>query len=268
MDSIYIPKVVRIARVSAETPDIKTISIKYPLSFTPGQFLEVSCFGAGEAPISISSAPGEEFLQMSFKSAGAVTRALFDLEAGDCIGIRGPFGNGFPVGELKGRNLILIAGGVGMAPLRSLVKSALAGKDGPPDSIVLLYGSRSPQDMLYKKELKSWGGRIKVILTVDKASAGWRGRLGVVTGLLDEVKIDPLMSKAVICGPPVMMHFTVPKLLELNMKPSDIVLSLERHMRCGVGKCGHCYIADKFTCQDGPVFTYEQLSGLVPEEML
>ena len=268
MDNPYIPKAVRIARVSSQTPDIKTILLKHPLKFTPGQFLEVSCFGTGEAPISISSAPHEEFLQISYKSVGAVTKALFNLKVNDCIGIRGPFGKGFPVDQLEGKDLIFIAGGVGMAPLRSLIMSMLSEKKGKFGDIILLYGSRQPQDMLYKKELDAWGKRIKVALTVDKAAAGWKGRVGVVTGLLDDMGVNPLTAKAIICGPPVMMHFTVEKLLELGMKPSDVILSLERHMKCGVGKCGHCYVADKFVCQDGPVFTYEELNKLVPGEIL
>lgn len=268
MKNTLIPKVVRIARISQETRDIKTISLEYPLDFLPGQFLEVSCFGIGEAPISISSSPNERLLKLTFKNMGSVTGGLFNLKAGDPLGIRGPFGNGFPLKELEGKNIILVAGGVGMAPLSSLLKFLLAKKEEGFKDITLLYGSRSPRDMLYEKELDTWAKSVKVLLTVDNADSKWRGRVGVVTQLLDEIKISPLTTRAVICGPGIMMRFTAARLLELGLRPADIILSLERHMKCGVGKCGHCYIADKFVCRDGPVFTYEELNKLVPVENL
>lgn len=268
MKNTLIPKVVRIARISQETRDIKTISLEYPLDFLPGQFLEVSCFGIGEAPISISSSPQEKFLKITFKNMGSVTAGLFNCKVGDPLGIRGPFSNGFPLKELEGKNLILIAGGVGMAPLSSLLKFLLAKKGKSFKDITLLYGSRSPQDMLYRKELEAWGKNIKVLLTVDNGSVSWKGRVGVVTQLLDEIKISPLATKVVICGPGIMMRFAAARLLELGLRPADIILSLERHMKCGTGKCGHCYIADKFVCRDGPVFTYEELNKLVPVENL
>ncbi len=284
MDNPYIPKVFRIARVSQETPDIKTISIRYQLDFLPGQFLEVSCFGIGEAPISISSKPHEEFLKISFKCIGSVTKGLFNLKRNDSLGIRGPFGKGFPLEQLEGKNLIFIAGGVGLAPLSSLLKFILSQKEhkfGDSTSLTtnpersrricdmaLLYGSRTPEDMLYKKDLESWAKYLKVLLTVDTVNSGWKGRVGVVTQLLNEIKIDLLKTKAILCGPGIMMRFATARLVELGMKPADIILSLERHMKCGVGKCGHCYIADKFVCRDGPVFTYEELNSLIPQEIL
>jgi len=268
MDNPYIPKVTRIKRVSKETPDIKTISLKYPLDFIPGQFLEVSCFGIGEAPISISSGPDEKLLQISFKCIGSVTEGLFNLKNKDSIGIRGPFGEGFPLEQLEGKNLIFIAGGMGMAPLRSVLKFILSKKENRFGDIILLYGSRSPGDMLYKKELERWGKYIKVMLTVDTADSGWKGRVGVVTQLLNEIKIDPLTTKALLCGPAVMMRFATARLTELGMKPSDIILSLERYMKCGIGKCGHCYLGDKFVCRDGPVFTYAELNNVIPGEVL
>ena len=268
MDNLFIPKVVRIEQVSGETPDIKTISLKYPLDFIPGQFMEVSCFGIGEAPISISSSPREELLKISFKRIGSVTEGLFNLKKNDALGLRGPFGRGFPLEQIEGKNLIFIAGGVGLAPLRSLLKFILSRKNKPFDNIILLCGSRAPQDMLYKKDLEMWSEYIKVLLTVDSAPASWKGKVGVVTQLLNEITIDPLTTKALLCGPAIMMRFAAARLVELGMKPVDILLSLERYMKCGMGKCGHCYIADKFVCRDGPVFTLHELNSLVPVEML
>lgn len=266
--STLIPKVLRIARISREARDIKTLSFEYPLDFLPGQFLEVSCFGIGEAPISISSCTSEKFLKITFKNTGIVTGGLFNLREGGSLGIRGPFGNGFPLAQLKGKNLILIAGGLGMAPLSSLLKFILTQEKKKFGDIILLYGSRTPQDLLYKRELEAWGKNIKVLLTVDDGGASWKGRRGVVTRLLDEIRIDPPAAKAVICGPGIMMRFTAAKLLESGLRPADIILSLERHMKCGIGKCGHCYIADKFVCRDGPVFTCKELNELAPAESL
>lgn len=268
MDNSYIPKVIRIERVCKETADIKSVFLKYPLSFIPGQFLEISCFGIGEVPISISSSPAEELVRLTFRRVGAVTEALFNLKKNDSLGLRGPFGNGFSFEQLQGKDLIFIAGGMGIAPLRSLLKTILSKKDNKFGNITLLYGSRNSREMLYKNDLKNWSKSIKALLTVDKPEAGWKGNVGVVTQLLNQIKINPPATKAILCGPEIMMHFAALKLTELGMKPSDIIVSLERHMKCGVGKCGHCYIADKFVCRDGPVFTCEELKGLSPKENL
>ncbi len=268
MDNPYIPKVIRIEHVSEDAPNTKTLCLKYPLDFIPGQFMEVSCFGIGEAPISISSGPGEELLKISFKRVGSVTEGLFNLKKNDTLGIRGPFGRGFPIESIEGKNLIFIAGGMGLAPLRSLLKFIFSKKNKPSGNITLLCGSRTPQDMLYKKDLGNWSEHIKVLLTVDSANASWKGRIGVVTKLLNEITIDPLTTKALLCGPGIMMRFATARLVELGMNPPDIILSLERYMKCGVGKCGHCYIADKFVCRDGPVFSYEELNSLIPLEIL
>lgn len=282
MNNGYIPRVVKIEKVVQEATDIKTFYFpasaiklsagsclrreKCPLDFIPGQFLEVSCFGKGEAPISISSIPGEEFLKLTFKRAGCVTSGLFNLKENDSLGIRGPFGNGFPYAQLGGKELIFIAGGIGIAPLRSLLNFMLSKRKAP--NITLLYGVRSPEELLYKKELNYWKKHIKLLLTVDSSNAKWKGRTGVVTQLLNEIQFEPLRAKVIMCGPAVMMHFVAAKLIEIGMSPSDIILSLERYMKCGMGKCGHCYIADKFVCRDGPVFTYAELNNLIPAEIL
>lgn len=268
MNNTYIPKVIKIERIFQETPDTKTFYLRHPLNFTPGQFVEISCFGIGEAPISISSSPDEELLRISFKCVGSVTRGLFNLKNKDYIGVRGPFGNGFPLDYPEAEELIFIAGGIGLAPLRALLKFILYRQQDKLKNIILLYGARSPQDLLYKKELNHWAKSIRVSLTVDKPDAGYRGRVGVVTTLLNEIRIKPSRTKAFICGPEIMMRFTTEKLIKFGMNPADIILSLERYMKCGIGKCGHCYLADKFVCRDGPVFTYEQLNTLRPVEVL
>lgn len=268
MDNDYLPKIVKIERAVLESADIKTFYLKRALDFTPGQFLEVSYFGIGEVPISISSSPQEKFLKISFRRAGDVTGALFNLKRNERFGIRGPFGNGFSLTGCEDKDIVFIAGGIGIAPLRSLLKSLLSQKPDTPHSMTILYGARTPQDMLYKNELKIWGKYIKVVLTVDTPDAGWTGRTGIVTELFNEIKIDPSQTIAYICGPGVMMHFVSEKLLKLGMDSSRIILSLERYMKCGVGKCGHCYIADKFVCRDGPVFSYQQLNNLIPAEIL
>lgn len=263
----YIPSVMRIERIFQEAPEIKSFSLKYPLDFIPGQFLEVSCFGKGEAPISISSAPGEKFLRLTFRRMGSVTGGLFNFKPKDYLGIRGPFGRGFPLKDLAGKNLIFIAGGIGIAPLSSALKFILSKRLVKPQRIALLYGARTPADLLFKKELATWRKLTKVMLTVDKSDGRWKGRVGVVLQLLDEIRFDLTSTQAFVCGPQIMMRFTTARLIELGMNPAEIILSLERYMKCGIGKCGHCYIADKFVCRDGPVFTYAELNRLIPTEI-
>jgi sulfite reductase subunit B len=270
MDTTYIPKDVRIERVINEAPDIKTFCFKYMLDYIPGQFLEVSCFGSGEAPISISSSPTEDFLKLSFKRIGRVTNGLFNLKKRDCIGLRGPFGNGFDISQLQGKDLLFIAGGIGHAPLRSLVKFILSKERNTFGRIIFLCGANCPMGLLFKKELNAWktSKELELLLTVDNSDSSWRGDVGVVTKLLDKIQINSSKTRVIMCGPEIMMHFAVPKLLKLGINPSDIILSLERYMKCGVGKCGHCYIGDTFVCRDGPVFTYERLNSIIPAEIL
>jgi len=268
MNNSYIPKIVRIRRVVKETPDVKTFYFENDLAFIPGQFLELSCFGAGEAPISICSSPEEDFLKLSFRRAGCVTKGLFELKENDSVGMRGPFGNGFPLDLLKMKNILLIGGGIGLAPLRSLLKCILSEGKNKAGKTILFYGARSPQELLYKNELKQWPKDIELLVTVDKPDTAWCGAVGVVTELFNKIRIQPAHTAAFICGPQIMMRFSTEKLLRLGVRPSHILLSMERYMKCGAGKCGHCYIADKFVCRDGPVFTYEQLSNLKPTEIL
>ena len=267
MNNSYIPKIIRIRKVVKETPDVKTFHLALKAPFIPGQFLEVSCFGAGEAPISICSSPDEDRVRVSFRRAGCVTARLFELKENDSVGIRGPFGNGFPLSLLSMKNILLIGGGIGLAPLRALLEVIISGSKGH-GTTTLLYGARSPQELLYKEELKQWPKHITLLLTVDKPDAMWNGAAGVCTGLFDKVRIEPDSTAAFICGPQIMMRCSAERLLRQGVRPAHIVFSMERYMKCRAGKCGHCYIADKFVCRDGPVFTCEQLSSLKPTEIL
>lgn len=260
----YTPFPAEIEEVRAETPDIKTFRLKIPQEFTykPGQFVEVSVFGVGEAPISITSNPNRKgILELSVKKIGAVSSALHNLEAGDFFYIRGPYGNGFPIEELEKKDVLFVGGGVGLPPLRSLINFMLDDRKSY-GRIILLYGARTRQDLAFKEELDAWskGKHVEVHVTVDRGDDHWTGNVGVVPKLLDNVRLDNAKETyAVVCGPGVMIKFTVKGLLEKGFAEEKIILSMERMMKCGVGKCGHCGIGDKYTCIDGPVFKYSEL---------
>lgn len=267
---LYIPKFVRIASVRNESALVKSYRLEARAEFAPGQFFQVSVPGCGEAPVSISSSPADrEFIEITIRKTGKVTAAIHNLERGDLLGLRGPYGNSFPAEYVANRDLLFVAGGIGLAPLRSLIRYALKNR-GRFGSLCLLYGARSPAEMIYKNELSRWQGMadFEVFLTVDEPEEGWQGNTGVVTSLLD--RIDPASRNfvAIVCGPPVMIKYTIQKLLRLGFAESDIIVSLERHMKCGVGKCGHCYLVNKYVCVDGPVFAYSQLKDLKPMEPL
>jgi len=235
------------------------------LGHLPGQFVEVSVFGVGEAPISVSSSPtrpGDAF-ELCIREAGSVTGALHRLSAGSTIGIRGPYGRGFPVEELKGRNLLFVAGGLGLVPLRSLIDYVVDNR-GLFGEVTLLYGSRTPTDMLFADELERWraSGGFRIETTVDLADGAWTGNVGVITKLFDYVDIDPARTVALVVGPPVMFRFVLKSILAKGVYESCIYLSLERRMKCGVGKCGHCQVDDVYVCQKGPVFPYTSLRKL------
>jgi len=225
----------------------------------PGQFVMLSVPGAGEAPISISSSPTRpEVLELCVRRAGRVTRALHRMRATDVLGIRGPYGNGFPVEALEGNDVLLIAGGLGMAPLRSLLWYALDNRERFT-SLALLYGARSPTDMLFRDELASLVDRpdITTLLTVDRDPAGgWPHHVGLLPALLDRIRVVPATTYAAVCGPPIVYRFVLQKLLALGFSKDRILMSLERRMKCGVGKCGHCSVGYKYTCLHGPIFTY------------
>jgi sulfite reductase subunit B len=234
------------------------------LGHQPGQFVMISVPGIGEAPISVSSSPSREGpFELAIRDVGNVTHALHGLEAGATVGVRGPFGNGFPVESLEWKDLVLVAGGIGLFPLRSLVQYVLDHRERYGE-IFVLYGARSPEERMFSEELASWSARddLRLVETVDQGADGWQGNVGLITTLIPPIAIDPARTVAVVVGPPVMYRFAVAELKKKGLTDSHIILSLERHMKCGTGKCGHCQINELYVCQDGPVFSLEQLRGL------
>jgi NAD(P)H-flavin reductase len=227
--------------------------------FEPGQFSMLYVGGVGEVPISISGDPGfAGFLEYTIRGVGAVTDALTRLGPGELLGVRGPYGVGWPIDDALGRDLILIAGGIGLAPLRPALLYALANRDRF-DSVALLYGARTPDDLLFNFNLHEWRSRfdIEVEVTVDRGGPGWMGDVGVVTQLLTRVPFDPERTTAMVCGPEVMMRAAARQLQSHGVATTDITVSLERNMQCGIGLCGHCQLSTHLLCRDGPVVSYE-----------
>jgi NAD(P)H-flavin reductase len=235
----------------------------------PGQFDMLYAFGVGEVPISTSGDPANDGrLVHTIRAVGAVTRALCAAAPGDAIGVRGPFGNRWPLAEAAGRDLVLVGGGVGLPPLRPVLYHALAHRTDF-GQVVLLYGGRTPRDLLFPRELERWRGRLdlSVDVTVDSAATDWRGRVGVVTTLIPPARFDPENAVAFVVGPEIMMRFTARALLDRGVSPDRIWVSLERTMRCGVGLCGHCQLGTTLVCRDGPVYRWDAIERLlgVPE---
>ncbi|HIE33665.1 MAG TPA: hydrogenase [Candidatus Altiarchaeales archaeon] len=268
--NLYVPYLADIENIVQETSDVKTFQIlfqdrklKDSFKYIPGQFLEVSVFGYGEIPISIASPPTRDELEISVKKVGYATSVLHQAEIGDTIGVRGPYGNGFPIDELKGGDILFIGGGIGLAPLRSLINYIF---DNRKDfgKIYILYGARTPEDIVFKNDLNSWKNEknTEIHLTVDCASEDWRGCVGVVPMLLEGIDLDIKNTTAIICGPPIMIKFTVKALTEKKCKDEQIIFTLERMMKCGIGKCGHCNIGEKYVCIDGPVFRYSEIKNV------
>ena len=263
----YIPHLAKIIKIKKETPDVKTFIFRFldsnqqkKFKFRPGQFIEVSSFGIGESTFGVFRY--NKFFGFSVKKIGSVTKALFSKKKGDVIGVRGPYGNGYPLQEFKKKNVLLISGGIGIPPIRALLQSILE-KRMPHGNISIFYGARTPDDIVYKKELKEWNRRkdIDIYLTVDKATKKWKGNVGVVTSLFEGVHFDSSYIAAV-CGPPIMIKFVVKTLVEKGLKENQIYVSLERLMQCGFGTCGHCNIGKVYVCKDGPVFRADILNKL------
>lgn len=280
MNNPYLPIPVTIKKITIENEarDIKTFDLVFNVKkdtekfkYTCGQFAEISMLGTGEAPIGIASSPmDEELVQFTVKkySTGVVTSALHNLCPGDMIGIRGPYGNGFPMKDFEGSNLVIVGGGFALTTLRSLTRYILHEKNRDRfKDITILYGARSPGELIYKSELKQWEerGDINVQLTVDKGDENWKGRVGLVPNVLREVAPRSENGIVLVCGPLIMVKYTMLPILDLGFKPEKIFFSLEMRMKCGIGKCGRCNIGPKYVCKDGPVFTYEELQGL-PQE--
>lgn len=267
MKNPYQPIESEILEVIEESPTIKTFVLrpKEEISFLTGQFVEMTVPGIGEAPFTPSSDPKEkEKMDVTIMNVGRVTKRLHALKPKTKVGIRGPYGKGYPLDEFEGKEVLIVGGGVGLAPLRSLLY-ALFNEIGRFKKIALKYGARTPKDIIYKKEIKEWAGtgkKVDVKLTVDEGDRSWKGKVGLVTTLLDNIDVDLKNSVAVVCGPPIMMKFTTFKLVDIGYAPKDIYLSMEKNMSCGIGKCGHCRIGTYYACKDGPVFTYDKLKGL------
>jgi len=273
--NIYLPRLCVIKEVIPETPDIKTFRVEIPddfhFDYVPGQFAEVFLPGKGEAPFSITSSPTQKgIIEFSINRVGLVTEAIHQQVPGSQIGIRGPYGNGFPLKELEGKDLLFVGGGIGLAPLRSLINYVL-----DPEyrsrfgAITILYGARTPQDLVFRWELEKWLKRedLELIVTVDMGDESWKGKVGLVPQILQSsVSLNGNKPPtAIVCGPPIMIKFTIKTLLEMGCRPQDIITTLEMRMKCGLGKCGRCNIGPYYVCKDGPVFRYDFLSTL-PEE--
>jgi len=260
------PEPFEVRHVTKETGDTFTLTLA-PLAephfrpFAPGQFNMLYVFGVGEVPISISGDPARpEILVHTIRSVGATTRAMQKLQKGDWVGVRGPFGTAWPVDQAHGHDVVLIAGGIGLAPIRPALYHVLLHR-GLYGRVVLLYGARTPRDMLFPKELREWRGRFDVVVdvTVDRATMEWQGSVGVVTKMVQRSPFDPQSAMAFICGPEVMIRYAAQSLEQRGTPGSSIFVSMERNMKCAVGVCGHCQFGPWFVCKDGPVFRYDRI---------
>jgi sulfhydrogenase subunit gamma (sulfur reductase) len=275
-DSIYKPYLMEIEQIVEETADVRTFRLKFKnseeaenFSFKAGQFGEYSVLGEGESTFCVASSPTRKgYIECTFRKAGRVTNALANLEIGDTVGFRGPYGNTFPIEQWEGKNLLYIAGGIALPPMRCVIWNTLDLREKYKD-ITIVYGARSVSDLVYKHELKEWEGRpdVKLITTVDPGgqTPDWKGEIGFVPMVLERIAPSSKNAIAILCGPPVMIKFTMPVLKKLGFKDKDIYTTLENRMKCGFGKCGRCNVGKVFVCKDGPVFSYEQILSL-PEE--
>jgi NAD(P)H-flavin reductase len=266
MKNIYQPIEATIEDVIVETPTIKTFVLRpqEPFEFKTGQFMELTLPGVGEAPFTPSSDPDiKERIEVTIMNVGRVTALMHGLPKNISLGIRGPYGKGYPLDEFEGKDILIVGGGVGLAPLRSLLFSLFSRIDRY-NKVVLRYGARTPQDMVYKNSIPEWSKRKKVdvVTTVDVGDSTWKGNVGLVTTILKDLPVDLNKAVCVVCGPPIMMKFVTLKLLDLGLKPEGIYLSMEKNMSCGLGKCGHCRIGRYYVCKDGPVFIYEDLKDM------
>ncbi len=228
------------------------------VTVAPGQFMMVYVFGIGEVPISVSGPPNRPGpVVLTVRAVGAVTTAICAAEPGATLGLRGPYGNTWPIDEAAGGDVVVVAGGIGLAPLRPVLLRALE-RGSDYSTVSLLYGARTPADLLYPEQLAAWGDAFDVDLTVDIAGGDWAGRVGVVPKLVAGARFRPEQAAAFVCGPEIMMHFTIKALIDRGVSPERIHISMERHMQCGVGLCGHCQLGPTLICRDGPVYTYAE----------
>jgi NAD(P)H-flavin reductase len=263
-----VPRVARMRRRWCDGPQVWTFEIEQEpteTGFAPGQFNMLTAFGVGEIPVSFSGDPAQPgSIVHTIKAVGAVSAALTRLKPGDVLGVRGPFGVGWPMAEIVGRDIVVIAGGVGLAPLRPVLYRLFAERTRY-GRIVLLYGSRSPADILFHEEIEGWRRRldVEIDVTVDHATTAWHGHVGVVTTLLPHATFDPLHTIALVCGPEIMMRFAISALKSAGVAEEAIYLSMERNMKCAVGFCGHCQLGPVFVCRDGPAFRYDRVRPML-----
>lgn len=267
---VTVPEIATIEEIKNEIVDVKTFYLRFDnkeidgnFKFKSGQFIMCTIFGAGEFAVSLPPSPENDRFHITVRRIGKVTNALHDLQVGDKVGIRGPFGNGFPFEEIKGKNVIYVAGGIGLIPLRSSIVHVLQHRN-EFGRILLLYGSRSPQDLMYQYMLDEWQKieGFETFITVDNGTPEWKGNVGIITTLFDKVEIPVENTVAFVCGPPVMFNAVIKELMQRGIKDDMIISTLERHMKCGVGKCQHCAIGRTLVCTDGPVYTYRQIKTL------
>ncbi len=270
VDDPMLPRSVRVQKRSRDLPDTVTLELVpadgAPLPpYLPGQFTMLYVFGVGEIPVSISGDPRDQSkLVQTVRSIGPVSDAVIKLQPGDLLGMRGPFGTAWPMQGIEGQDVVVVAGGLGLAPLRPPIYHLLANRDRF-GKVVLLYGTRSPDDVLYRRQLETWRKRLdlQIEVTVDRAGADWRGHVGVVTKLIPRIGVDTHHATALVCGPEVMMRFGAAALHDLGLAETSIWLSLERNMKCAIGLCGHCQFAGLFACKDGPVVRYDHVRRLL-----
>jgi NAD(P)H-flavin reductase len=272
-DNIYLPKLAVLDRVQDEIAEVKTFYWHFQdpeeqrkfKQFRPGQFAQVSLFGTGEFPLSLPPSPTEAETFFTTRQVGSCTAALHQLRPGDRFAVRGPYGNGFPMEDYHGKNLIFVAGGIGLIPLRSCIIYALAHRE-KFQRIQIFLGARTSRDLMYRENLGQWeqSPGVECYLTVDRADSSWKGNVGVVGSLFKKPGVEVPVDNTVafVCGPPIMFRFVIKDLLAMGLPETCIVSTLERYMKCGVGKCGHCCIGVAYVCVDGPVFTYEQIKKL------
>jgi len=267
--SPYIPRVGVVAEAGRFTDSDMFFRLTFEdggdVEYQAGQFMEVGVFGRGESPISICSGPGRRFdLEMCIRAVGDVTNALHGLTEGDTVGLRGPFGNGYDMNSVAGMDLLFVAGGLGLAPCRSFILGALENRE-KYGRVMILYGARTPADLLFREDLAEWDSRedVEFMQTVDRGDESWKGNTGVITTLFRKLpKLDVANTAAFIIGPPVMFKFAVLEALAMGMRKANIYCSLERRMKCGLGKCGHCQIRNVYVCQEGPIFNYAEVMRL------
>jgi NAD(P)H-flavin reductase len=265
-----LPAMCRVIKITDETPDVKTFRIQTadgakPFDPMPGQLAMLSAMGVGEAMFSVT-AKGEDWIESSIKRVGLLTEALHGLSEGDMIGVRGPYGNHFPVDAIKGRDLLFVGGGIGLAPVRSLIRYALERREDY-GSLDVLYGSRSYDDLVFKSDIfENWPAVCNTHITIDNAEERWDGHVGFVPSYLEEKAFSPENRVVVLCGPPIMIKFCLESLMRMGFSKENVITTLEMRMKCGVGKCGRCNIGSKYVCLDGPVFTMSELDGLPDEK--